>query len=124
MGTASTLSSVFLLAALGASNTNAQLPYQYNPLDITVIGNYQEIKEKYSTSIRDESQLQIIVNISKYFDSELNKFDEYNDTLNKIENKQSTIIEDEEIVAESKFLKEYIQIVQPHYKEQKKPFVL
>jgi hypothetical protein len=69
MGTVSTISSVFLLAALGSSSTNAPLPYQYNPLEITVIGNYREIKEyneKYSTSIRDESQLQIIVNVSKH----------------------------------------------------------
>lgn len=69
MGTGSTLSGIFLLAALGASNTNAPLPYQFNPLEITVTPDYREIKEyneKYSASISDESQLQIIINVSKH----------------------------------------------------------
>lgn len=69
MGTVSTISNVFLLAALGASSTNAPLPYQYNPMDITMVGNYREISEyneKYTTSARDESQLEIIVNVSKH----------------------------------------------------------
>lgn len=57
---------------------------------------------------------------------EKDKFDQYFDALKNLENeiKHPIYIEDEEIAAESKFLKDYIQVVQSHYKDQKKPFVL
>jgi hypothetical protein len=68
MGTATTLKGVFLLAALGASNTIAPLPYQYNPIYASVIGKYYEIKELNENyrPFQEESQLEIIVNVSKH----------------------------------------------------------
>ncbi len=68
MGTATTFDGIFLLGALGASNTIMPLPYQYNPIDASVIGKYSEIKvlnENYKP-FYEESQLDIIVNISKH----------------------------------------------------------
>ncbi len=69
MGTVTTIRGVFLLAALGASNTIAPLPYQYNPMNTSVFGSYNEIKEfnkNYYKTFRDESQSDIIAHISKH----------------------------------------------------------